>query len=35
VNVFVNGTDCRGTGGLEAPVTPDAEIQVLPSVAGG
>jgi molybdopterin converting factor small subunit len=35
VNVFVDGTDCRGAGGLEAPVTPGAEIHLLPSVAGG
>jgi sulfur-carrier protein len=35
VNVYVDGADCRGAGGLDAPVTPRAEIQVLPSVAGG
>jgi molybdopterin synthase sulfur carrier subunit len=35
VNVYVDGEDCRRTGGLEAPVPPVAEIQVLPSVAGG
>jgi molybdopterin converting factor small subunit len=35
VNVYVDGADCRGLGGLEAPVTAGAEIQVIPSVAGG
>jgi molybdopterin converting factor small subunit len=35
VNLYVDGTDCRGAGGLDAPVTAAAEIQVLPSVAGG
>jgi len=35
VNVYVDGTDCRWAGGLDAPVTARAEIQVLPSVAGG
>ncbi len=35
VNVYVDGEDCRRAGGLDTPVGPDAEIQVLPSVAGG
>jgi sulfur-carrier protein len=35
VNVYVDGEDCRRSGGLEAPVPAGAEIQVLPSVAGG
>ena len=35
VNVYVDGEDCRGFGGLEAPVPEGAEIQVLPSIAGG
>ena len=35
VNVYVAGEDCRGTGGLDTPVPEHAEIQVLPSVAGG
>ncbi|BCJ54569.1 molybdopterin synthase sulfur carrier subunit [Actinoplanes sp. NBRC 14428] len=35
VNVYVDGEDCRRSGGLETPVPPGAEIQVLPSVAGG
>ena len=35
VNLYVDGEDCRRSGGLETPVPPDAEIQVLPSVAGG
>jgi molybdopterin converting factor small subunit len=35
VNVYVDGEDCRVLGGLDAPVRPNAEIQVLPSIAGG
>ncbi|MCW3817076.1 MoaD/ThiS family protein [Micromonospora sp. DR5-3] len=35
VNVYVDGEDCRHAGGLDAPVGDGAEVQVLPSVAGG
>jgi sulfur-carrier protein len=35
VNVYVDGEDCRRSGGLDTPVPASAEIQVLPSVAGG
>ncbi|MGI5215564.1 MoaD/ThiS family protein [Plantactinospora sp. CA-290183] len=35
VNVYVDGEDCRQTGGLATAVPPSAEVQVLPSVAGG
>jgi molybdopterin converting factor small subunit len=35
VNVYVDGEDCRRSGGLATPVPAGAEIQVLPSVAGG
>jgi molybdopterin converting factor small subunit len=35
VNVYVNGEDCRGLSGQQTPVPAGAEIQVLPSVAGG
>jgi molybdopterin converting factor small subunit len=35
VNVYVDGEDCRHVGGLDAPVRSGAEVQVLPSVAGG
>ncbi|SDZ08275.1 molybdopterin synthase subunit MoaD [Micromonospora pattaloongensis] len=35
VNVYVDGQDCRVAGGLAAPVPADAEVQLLPSVAGG
>ncbi|GAA0801496.1 MoaD/ThiS family protein [Spirilliplanes yamanashiensis] len=35
VNVYVDGEDCRRTGGLDTPVAASAEVQVLPSVAGG
>jgi molybdopterin synthase sulfur carrier subunit len=35
VNIYVDGEDCRLTGGLVTPVADGAEVQVLPSVAGG
>lgn len=35
VNVYVDGEDCRLAGGLDTPVRDGAEVQVLPSVAGG
>lgn len=35
VNVYVDGEDCRHVGGLDARVAEGAEVQVLPSVAGG
>jgi uncharacterized protein (TIGR00369 family) len=35
VNVYVNGEDCRSLAGQETPVGDDAEVQVIPSVAGG
>jgi sulfur-carrier protein len=35
VNVYVDGDDVRFAGGLEAKVRDGAEVQVLPSVAGG
>jgi len=35
VNIYIDGEDCRGLAGLATPVADGAEIQVLPSVAGG
>jgi molybdopterin converting factor small subunit len=35
VNVYVDGEDCRATGGLVTQVSDGAEVQVIPSVAGG
>lgn len=35
VNVYVDGDDVRFQGGLATPVPDGAEVQVLPSVAGG
>jgi len=35
VNVYVDGEDCRRVAGLATPVPDGAEVQVLPSVAGG
>ena len=35
VNVYVDGRDVRETGGLETPVREEAEVRVVPSVAGG
>jgi molybdopterin converting factor small subunit len=35
VNVYIDGEECRTVSGLRTPVNDGAEIQVLPSVAGG
>lgn len=35
VNIYVDGADARRAGGLAAAVPADAEVLVLPSVAGG
>ncbi|MEV2275693.1 MoaD/ThiS family protein [Nocardiopsis sp. NPDC049922] len=35
VNVFVGEDECRGIGGLDAPVQDGADVRLLPSVAGG
>ncbi len=35
VNVYVDGEDCRRLADQDTPVTAGAEIQVLPSIAGG
>ncbi|OLT26024.1 molybdopterin synthase sulfur carrier subunit [Nocardiopsis sp. CNR-923] len=35
VNVFVGEDECRGIGGLDAPVPDGADVRLLPSVAGG
>ncbi len=35
VNVYVDGEDCRLTGRLTTPLRAGAEVQILPSVAGG
>jgi molybdopterin synthase sulfur carrier subunit len=35
VNVYVDGEDCRRLSGLDTEVAAGAEVQVLPSVAGG
>jgi sulfur-carrier protein len=35
VNLYVDGDDVRGSGGVAAPVGPQAEVLVLPSIAGG
>jgi len=35
VNVYVDGVDSRGRGGLEAPLEPRAEVRVVAAVAGG
>ena len=35
VNVYVDGDDVRFEGGLQTKVRDGAEVQVLPSVAGG
>ncbi|MFV2018843.1 MoaD/ThiS family protein [Micromonospora sp. LOL_023] len=35
VNVYVDGVDHRHTGGLDTAVGDGAQVQVIPSVAGG
>jgi sulfur-carrier protein len=35
VNLYVDGEDCRRIDGLQTPVPDGAEIQIIPSVAGG
>ncbi|WP_033340267.1 ubiquitin-like small modifier protein 1 [Catenuloplanes japonicus] len=35
VNLYVDGEECRRMSGLETPVPDGAEIQIIPSVAGG
>jgi molybdopterin synthase sulfur carrier subunit len=35
LNVYVNDDDVRYLGGVDAPVTNDDEITLLPAVAGG
>jgi molybdopterin converting factor small subunit len=35
INIYVDGVDCRELGGIAAPVPDGAEIQIIPSVAGG
>ncbi|MGF1647384.1 MAG: MoaD family protein [Kineosporiaceae bacterium] len=35
VNVYVNDSDVRFTGGLDTPVTDGDEVTILPAVAGG
>jgi molybdopterin converting factor small subunit len=35
VNVYVDGEDCRQLAGLATAIDDGAEIQVIPSVAGG
>lgn len=35
VNIYVDGEECRRGGGLDTPVKPTSEVQILPSVAGG
>ncbi|TWP52562.1 MoaD/ThiS family protein [Lentzea tibetensis] len=35
VNIYVDGEECRRLDGPATAVTPGAEIQIIPSVAGG
>ncbi len=35
VNVYINGEDCRALANQDSAVPAGAEIQILPSVAGG
>lgn len=35
VNVFVGDEDMRYLNGLETPIAPDAQLMIVPSIAGG
>ncbi len=35
LNVYVDGTDARGSGGLDGPLRPRAEVRVVGAIAGG
>ena len=35
VNVFVDGDDVRGAGGLETPLRADSQVLVVTAIAGG
>ncbi|GAA1283426.1 MoaD/ThiS family protein [Saccharothrix xinjiangensis] len=35
VNFFVDGEECRRLSGPDTGLTPDTEVHILPSVAGG
>ncbi|MFD1147419.1 MoaD/ThiS family protein [Saccharothrix hoggarensis] len=35
VNFYVDGEECRRLSGPDTQLTPNAEVQILPSVAGG
>ncbi|MDQ7842148.1 MAG: MoaD/ThiS family protein [Armatimonadota bacterium] len=35
VNIFVNDQDIRFLQGLQTPVAPDAEVAIIPAMAGG
>lgn len=35
VNIYVNGEDVRFHSGLQTPVEADAEVSIVPAVAGG
>jgi molybdopterin converting factor small subunit len=35
INVFVGTEDVRYTGGLATPISPGAEVSIVPAVSGG
>lgn len=35
VNVFVGDEDMRYLNGMETPIAPDAQLMIVPSIAGG
>ncbi len=35
INIFVNGEDIRALDGMATPLHPDAEVYIVPAVAGG
>jgi sulfur-carrier protein len=35
VNLYINGEECRALAGLDTTIPANAELQILPSIAGG
>ena len=35
VNIFINGEDIRQKGGMDAEVSDESDVRIIPSIAGG
>ena len=35
INVYVDGVDARGRGGVDEPLSPESQVRVVAAVAGG